>query len=222
MPPFLAALLLVLPLTSDQGWHMVAFRGLPAHEVRFGGDGLTVRVDRSASAIVYPLASVTPVHFLRASGRVRGTLDVSADRQGERGFDDYALRVGLVEAGGRPPGFFQRRFAPEWLRMLLDMAPRGIGIASVRFFNLGTAPAQIGQSRRHPLSDLLHERVVAAADADGRFEIDVRLEAPVETMAVWINVDGDDTGSRFTVTIEHLALGGFDAGSRPARPSDGY
>jgi hypothetical protein len=53
---------------------------------------------------------------------------------------------------------------------------------------------------------LITERVVSAPDASGRFTVAVDLDTPIESAAVWISVDGDDTGSRFTVTLTRLQL----------------
>jgi hypothetical protein len=64
----------------------------------------------------------------------------------------------------------------------------------------------MGRSRQHPASDLIVERVVAVPDATGRFALVVDLDAPVRTVAVWISADGDDTQSRFRLTVTRLDL----------------
>ena len=184
---------------------MLSYRGIPPNAVTFGADGLTIGVDRSASPVIHPLATPTRVVGLRAHGRVTGRLESAPDRQGLTGHDDFALRIGLVEAGSRRPSFIQRRLAAPWIRQLFALAPPGAGIEQIRFFNLGVAASQIGWTRRHPLSDLLVEEVVAVPDAAGRFQMDLTL-APIETVAVWLAADGDDTGSRFTVRLESLTL----------------
>lgn len=63
------------------------------------------------------------LHALSARGSIRGELNVGGERQGEPGCDDYILRLGLVEVGTRRPGFFERRFAPVWIRTRFD-SPR--------------------------------------------------------------------------------------------------
>ena len=40
----------------------------------------------------------------------------------------------------------------------------------------------------------------------GTFDLDVSLTPPVETVAVWLSSDGDDTGSAFTVLVERITL----------------
>lgn len=201
-----AALLLVIPLTTAANWEVLSYRNIAAHTVRFGGDGLRIDVNASAAPIIYPLDSTRRVRGVRAEGRVNGQLLTTAERQGQPDADDYVLRVGLVEVGTRRPGWLERRLAPAWARRLFALAPPGAGIAGIRFFNVGLAPQQIGQSRQHPASDLIVERVVSVPDADGRITMTVDLERPMQTSAIWISADGDDTGSRYTLTLDRLDL----------------
>ena len=202
----LAALLLAIPLTSATGWEVLTYRKIPAHAVRFDAGGLRIDVDRSAAPIVYPLATARHVRGLRAHGRLEGQLRTTAAQQGQPGFDDYVLRVGLVEVGTRSLGWMERRMSPAWLRRLFDLAPPDLGIAGIRFFNVGLAPQQVGQSRQHPASDHIVERVVTVPDLQGRIVLSVDVDVPVHTAAVWISADGDDTASRFTLTLERLEL----------------
>ncbi|MGH8222734.1 MAG: hypothetical protein ACREQZ_07150 [Woeseiaceae bacterium] len=62
------------------------------------------------------------------------------------------------------------------------------------------------RERQHPLSELLAEKVVAVPRADGRFDFAYELGRPLDTVAVWLSSDGDDTGSRFTVLVERIEL----------------
>ncbi len=206
----LAALLLAVPLTNDSGWQVLTYDRIPAHTVRFAEKGLTIEVKRSAAPLVYPLPTPLRVQSVRARGHVSGTLNVSARQQGQVGFDDYALRLGLVEVGGRRPGFLERRFAPAWLRRLWNLVPAGTGVSQVRFFNLGVNSSQKGQRRRHPMSTLVLEQVVAVPDPNGRFDIHETLE-PVVVAAIWISADGDDTRSSYVLTLERLELVGTAA-----------
>ncbi len=200
------ALLLVIPLTTNTGWEVLRYRGIAPHAVAFGADGMRVEVNASAAPIVYPLDSPRWVRGLRAEGRVTGQMRTDPKSQGQRGADDYALRVGLVEVGPRRAGWLERAMAPAWVRRLFALAPPDSGVAGIRFFNVALSPSQVGQSRQHPASALITERIVTAPDTTGRFIVDVDLDAAIESAAVWISVDGDDTGSRFTLALARLEL----------------
>jgi len=204
-------MLFVVPLTNDRGWQVLTYRNIPGHVVRFSNEGLEIRVRCSAGPIVYRLPTPVRVKHLRARGRIEGSLNLTAQRQGQPGFDDYALRLGLVEAGPRRLGFFERQFAPAWLRTLFSLASPHAGISRVRFLNVAIDPQQIGKRRRHPLSDLLDEEIVAAPMRHGAFTISTSFETPLNTIALWIGADGDDTASSFAVVLVNVELEGTDA-----------
>ena len=195
-----------VPTAAREGWQVLRYQGIPAHEVAFLEDGLTIRVRRSASPVVYRLPEPVDAAALTVCGRVEGALQLPPGVQGENGFDDYLLRAGVVLAGPRRPSLFQRLFAPPWLKSLFDLAPEGSGISEVRFFILATEAGHVGARRRHPSSDLLLEEVVTVPRADGTFTIDASIDSPERTLALWLSADGDDTGSTFTVRVEGIAL----------------
>lgn len=165
-----------------------------------------MRVESSAMPLIYPLPDAARVVALRVKGRVEGALRLPPGRQGEAGFDDYALRIGLVESGDRTLNFVQRPLAAPWVRRLFDLARPGSGISRIHFFNVGAAPEQIGKRRQHPSSELIVEEVAAALSKDGRFDFTHSLDRPLHTIAVWLSSDGDDTASTFTVLVEEIEL----------------
>ena len=146
----LAVLVLAIPLSSNVNWEVLTYRGIPPNVAHFETAGLRIDVDRSAGPIVYRLTEVRQVRGIRAEGSAVGKLRTTAARQGQKGEDDYVLRVGLVEVGSRRPGWLERRMAPAWARRLFDLAPPGLGIAGIRFFNVGLAPDQMGRSASTP------------------------------------------------------------------------
>jgi hypothetical protein len=204
-----------VPVGTEDGWRVLSYRDIPAHDVSFDKGALTISVRRSASPLVYRLPEPVDADTLLVRGRVDGTLDLPADVQGKEGFDDYVLRVGVVLSGSRRPSVLQRLFAPEWLKTLFGLAPDGGGISEVQFFNVASDAAHIGRSRRHPLNDLLLEHVVTVPDAEGVFVIDVAIDSPERVIALWLSADGDDTDSTFTVRVERIAI-------RPALQSSGH
>ena len=197
---------LLLPLNEQTSWQILQYSSLPPHRIHFSKAGLEMMVDGSAMPLIYPLPKSATVKSIRVRGQLKGTLHVPPQDQGKEKFDDYAFRIGLVEPGERRLNFVQRRLAAAWVRKLFDLAPKGSGISGIHFFNVGTDKAQIGRQRQHPLSELIQERVVAVPRPDGRFDFAYSLERPLETIAVWLSSDGDDTGSKFTVLVEQIDL----------------
>jgi len=197
---------LVVPLGDQADWQVLRYSSLPPHRVRFSQAGLEMAVDGSAMPLIHPLSRPIRVKSIRVKGRIEGTLRVPPERQGDEKFDDYVLRIGLVEPGKRTLNFFQRQFAAPWVRKLFELAPQGSGISRIHFFNVGADRARIGERRQDPLSDLILERIVAVPGPDGRFDFSHALERPLEALAIWLSSDGDDSGSKFTVFVEQIEL----------------
>jgi hypothetical protein len=196
----------ILPLNRTNGWQFLNYRKIPPNNFRASPAGLEIGVTNSAAPAVFPLPHPLQVTELRASGRISGSLKVPPGKQGEKGFDDYAVRVGLVAAGSRTLSWREKFVAVDWVKKLFSLAPRGTGISKIHFFNVGSDPKQVGRSRTHPLSELMQETVVAVPDADGRFAFTNRFTKPVSILAVWIACDGDDTKSSFAVTLGKVEL----------------
>lgn len=196
----------MLPLSEPANWQVLQYSSLPPHRIRFSQAGLEMMIEGSAMPLIYPLSGRLRVSSIRVKGRVEGALRLPPERQGEEKFDDYVFRIGLVEPGERTLNFVQRQLAAAWVRKLFELAPKGTGISKIHFFNVGAENAQIGRQRQHPLSDLIVEKVVAVPRPDGRFDFNHALDRPLQTIAVWLSSDGDDTGSKFTVLVEQIEL----------------
>jgi hypothetical protein len=197
---------LTIPLNDQGKWQVLQYRKIPPHKVRFASTGLEMRVERSAMPLVHPVAKPFATKRIRVRGRVEGMLDVPPGRQGEEGYDDYVFRVGLVEPGSRTLGSIQRRFVADWVRKLYELAPPGGGISGIHFFNVGAEKAHLQRTRQHPLSDLIREQVVALPRPDGRIDFEHVLAQPLQTIAIWLSSDGDDTKSTFAVRVEAIEL----------------
>ncbi len=196
----------LLPLQQTNGWQFLNYKKIPPNTFRATSGGLEIGVKHSAAPAVFPLTNSLQITELRASGKISGSLKVPSAKQGEKGFDDYAMRVGLVESGERTLSRREKIFSPDWVKKLFALAPPGKGIGKIHFFNVGTDAKQIGNHRTHPLSDLLEETVVVVPDASGNFSFTHRFAKPFDVVAVWISSDGDDTKSTFSVTLAKVEL----------------
>lgn len=200
------AQVLRLPLHNRAAWRLSNYDQIPVHDLDFSAAGLQFSVKRSAMPVLFPLSRPLRLRSIRAKGQITGKLNVTSERQGSKGHDDYALRVGLVEAGGKSLSPRQSRSAPAWVQALSELVPPGQGVARVHFLAVGLEPAQIGRTRRHPQSELIEEEVVAAPGPDGQFDFVRIFPQPQETCGVWLAVDGDDTGSVFQTTLTEIEV----------------
>lgn len=195
-----------VPLNDERRWVALKCDKRLPHTLRFTESGLEVSVRRSAMPLIYRLPEAVRVRTVHVKGRLNGSIEVAAEKQGKKGYDDYSLRVGLVEPGVRTLTARERRAAADWVKALFDLAPAGGGITKVHFLNLGLSSSEIGRTREHPMSKLLQETVVAAPRPDGSFEFVQVFNPPTDVCAVWISADGDDTKSSFHTIIHQLDI----------------
>ena len=202
----LVAGVIALPLQMPADWQLLEYRDLPANAVEFGADGMAVRVAASASPIVYPLPHPARVERIEVSGHLDRLLALAPGVQGSRDGDDFALKLGLVVAGDKTLNPVQRLFSAAWIKRLYALAPAGAGIDRIEFFNAVQDTQLLGTRRQHPLSNLIHENNVWLVDTPGDFELAYRLDEPLEVVAIWLSIDGDDSESRYTTLIRDLRL----------------
>jgi hypothetical protein len=193
-----------VPLNDEHRWHALKYDNRTPHTLRFSESGLEISVRHSAMPLLCPLPQPVRVNSIHVKGRIIGSIGVTAEKQGKKGYDDYSLRVGLVEPGATTLTVRERRAAADRVKALFDLAPAGRGITKVHFLNLGVDRSEIGWARQHPLSKLLEEEVVAAPQSDGSFDFVHVFNPPMEVCAVWISADGDDTKSSFQTIINQL------------------
>jgi hypothetical protein len=193
-----------LPLHTTNGWQFLHYRKIPPNTFRATPAGLEIGVTNSAAPAVFPLTNGLQISQLRVSGSIAGSLRIPAGKQGEKGYDDFTIRVGLVEPGSHTLSWREKIVSADWVKKLYALAPPGTGISRIHFFNVGLDRSQIGHSRTHPLSPLLQETIVAVPDAHGHFSFTSHFTPPVSVLAVWISSDGDDSKSSFAVTLESV------------------
>ena len=199
---------IALPLQDPHDWQLLEFSSIPANQVEFGDRGMRVLVRGSASPIVYPLDGISQVTRVSVTGELAGLLDVDPGRQGLPGEDDFSLKIGLVVAGDKRLNFLQRMVSADWIKTLYGLAPADTGIDRILFLNAVQDESRLGLERQHPLSDLIYERNVWLLDRSGPFELHYDLESPEDIVAVWLSIDGDDSGSNYSTLISNLSLQG--------------
>lgn len=199
-----------IPLDSKGKWYVLKYDSLPANHVTFSDNGLSIKVDRSASPLIYPL---TDNPFLIEKVSIVGHVDKlvsikNPDQQGQKGFDDFNLRFGLVLLGSNRLNWVMRQIAAKWIKEMYNLAPKNQGIDHIDFLNAVLSPNLLNIIRTHPLSEYFKERNVWLMDKPGTFSYSHTFSNPRHTVALWISADGDDTKSSFTLNIKHIQLEG--------------
>jgi len=203
----LAVSTMSVPVDSMQGWSEMEYRRIPQNEVSASDDGLHIRVQDSASPLVYRFDEPVAIRSITVTARWSGELALPDEAvQGSEDADDFVLKVGLVEEGDETLNWFQRRVAADWIIRLHDLAPDGTGIAGINFYSTTQQRELVGTSRIHPLSDLMKEERVTWVDGAGSFRITRDFAAPMRTLGLWLSADGDNTGSSFDLHIDSIEI----------------
>jgi len=207
-PVWLMAATLAVPLQDDGKWVIQKYSNIKVNEVSFlSPAGISIKVDKSASPLVRLLPENTKISGFSVEGKLNGLPKFAhLDKEGSGEADDFALRIGFVVPGDKKLGALRKLFAPEWIRNLFSMAPEGKGIDRIWFFNFVQNLNALGKGRVHPKSELIREEYFAHAVV-GPFSLKKTFDKPIDAAAVWINSDGDDSGSSFGLEILKLELG---------------
>jgi len=207
--PVLMSAAIAIPLNTSTKWQVLNYSKLPSHKVEFKASGMDVNVKSSAGPLVYPLKSATQIKTVKVSGTVHKKINFKGT-QGTKGNDDFALRIGLVVKGTQKLSFAKKLVAPDWVKSLFALAPKGTGVDHIYFLNAVQTPSEHNKTRNHPLSKLIKENNKWLLKFDDKgvasFEFNAKLDKPMDTLAVWISIDGDDTKSDFKTTLTNLTL----------------
>lgn len=189
-------------ITFDKSsWVVLSYNKTPSNQVSFS-DNLTIQVQASAGPAVYKLASPKKVIGFTIKGNVLGSKSIETGSFDE----DSILRVGLVGVGKQTLSGVKKLVAADWVKKLFALAPKGSGLDKIHFYNISNRKELFGKSRVHPQSELLLEKISKILDNEGAFDFQVELEKPLETAAIWLSVDGDNSKSQFTTTISNIEL----------------
>ncbi|MFK8029802.1 MAG: hypothetical protein AB8G18_06150 [Gammaproteobacteria bacterium] len=202
-----SATALEVPVNNLERWSVLSFSNIEPNKVSVDDDALLVSVRGSASPLIYQLDQPIRVTGVTVTASWSGELRIPEDAtEGEKNADDFVLKLGLVEAGDQRLNWFQRRIAADWIKQLYKLAPKDSGVSRINFLSTTQDKEELGKSRTHPLSDLLYETRILHLETTGPFVMSHEFSTPVETLGLWLSIDGDDTGSDFDLRIESITL----------------
>jgi hypothetical protein len=196
-----------VPVDDLELWTVLSFRNIQPNEVSVVDGALHIKVRGSASPLIYKFDEPTRIAGVTVVASWNGELRIPAGAiQGDENADDFVLKFGIVEAGDRRLNWFQRSIAADWIKQLFKLAPKNSGVNRINFLSTTQQQELLGASRTHPLSELLYETRVLYLDAPGRFVMTHEFPEPVNSLGLWVSVDGDNTGSNFDLRLERITL----------------
>lgn len=185
---------------------LLSYNKIKPNRVSFNADHLVIDVQGSSGPIVYPFESPKALSELTIKAKIDGNLSLKGE-QGSKGSDDFRLRVGLVYEGQKTLSFIQKKIAAKWIKTLFDLAKgKAEGIKEVYFYNTYTDSKLKNKIRKHPLSKLLREEFSLHINKEGVIDQKITLNPDEKVLGLWISSDGDDTRSKFKITINKIEV----------------
>ncbi len=191
---------------SKENTVLLSYGKINPNKVTFNKESLTIKVDNSSGPIVYPLPSPKKISKLVINAKIDGSLRLSG-KQGGKGNDDFRLRIGLVYEGDKTLSFLQKKVAAQWIKTLFNLAKgKAKGIEEVYFYNTYSDSSLKSTTRKHPLSKLLKEDFSLRISENGEINQEIIVPSDNKVLGLWISSDGDDTASRYIVTINKIEV----------------
>lgn len=189
-------------LLESSKWTSLTFSKIPSNEVAFDMKGLNIKVNKSAGPLIYKLESSQNNYGFILSAEINGIKKLEITPFDE----DSILRLGFVTSGEQTLSGLKKMFAPAWVKKLFSLAPPNKGINKIFFYNVTNRPDLLNKSRVSPQSDLIHEKIVSLVQLEGLFKMDIKFDTPLNVVALWLSVDGDDSKSQYEVMIKSINL----------------
>lgn len=185
---------------AQSRWTELKFNNIMPNKVEYRTDSILVKVEASASPLIYKLDEVTEVAGFEV------LIDVNGELPKQESFEeDSFFRMGLVAIGENHLGTMGKLFAPNWVLQLFDLAPKGVGLDKIYFFNLAANVENLHKERTHPDSKYMYEKQIAQKKP-GLNELKYTLPKSLKTVALWLSIDGDNTKSKFTTEVKNIKL----------------
>jgi hypothetical protein len=206
--PSILAYFLILPLSPQSLWKPITFEGVPKNEVHYSKDKVKIKVQNSASPLIYPFDEPKKVAGLSVEAELLGTLPrlPQGKAQGLKETDDYVLRIGLILKGDSKLNWMQRQIAPSWLVEMERLVPEPYGIKHVEFFTTCLNSNRKGKRQAHYMNEKLQETCVTPLTNSGKFKIEKDFSESFEVLGLWVAADADQLKNQFEVVIHKIEL----------------
>ncbi len=194
-----------VPLGDTSVWKELQFSSLPANKVSYEKSSLKVEVNHSASPLIHRFSEIRNIKQIDVELEIIGQMNSEKIKKWTDFEEDSYFRMGLVKQGNDRPSRLKMLFAPEWVKTLFSMAPKGTGLDKIYFYNVTAQKNLVGKMRSHPKSKYMHEEnVIAFSPEEKNTNFKIELPQPMSLAGFWISIDGDDSKSTFTVLIKKL------------------
>jgi hypothetical protein len=198
---------ILIPLESGK-WMDLKYSKIPKHKLQFKDKSLIIEVNESASPLIHILEKEKLVTNLSLTLKLD---QANLDELEMLKTDDYIFRVGLITSGSVTLNFFTRMAASEWLKQLFKKADHFKGVGGVHFCAVSLDKDYLTKSA-YKMKDLKYFGLKIKTEFKSHISYglsqSVYCEWPnaLNTIGVWISVDGDGSKSKFKLKLDNLSL----------------
>lgn len=215
--------MIAIPMGTSDGWLELKFSKIKPNVIERSETGTLVKVDGSASPLIHGFGKIVQIDGFEAEVEISGSMNqMEAWKDFE---EDSFLRIGLVAEGPEKLDTMGSLFAPEWVKRMFALAPKGHGLDKIYFYSITSRADLDGKSRQHPKSKFMHEQnaflmpsqagvTIGSTDASGStgastakpvlVSVSRKFPKPIPAAGIWLSIDGDDSKSKFEVKIKSL------------------
>lgn len=188
---------------SEELFTPISFKRIPPNRFTFRDNRIIVKVDRSASFLLFPFESITNIERVRFDWKSEGVLNVEdADHEASKKGDDAFIRVGLVLKS--KSDFIDLFGSPQWIRRAAGVLNHS---ADQMVFLLPGARNAPGKTWKNPFSQKVDMISIPSRDLDtGWKQSEYQFESSLQTVGLMIMADGDNTESTFISEIQNLII----------------
>jgi len=189
--------------TSLEDFKHITFKGIPPTKFAVSGSVLTAEVNKSSSALLRAFEKPKSIERVSFVVAIDGKVNVdSLEHQRSKEGDDFLFRLGIFEEG---PRRVIPMFAPGWIRAIRDHLNHPVG----KLWSLvvgSKAPPE--DSWVSPYSSSIVNIATPCQPIDDglKQKCSYRFKEPVTAVGYWMMSDGDDTDSKFGISVSELDI----------------
>jgi len=191
---------------NKEAWSTLEYNNISPNKVTFTNGDLSVDVDKSAGSILHTFKKAEYVNKLTLKATVKGDLNIQKTKQGEKSTDDFLLRIGIIYEGKRKLSYFEKLFAPAWVKLVFSKTPKNVGVSKVVFYNVISDPRVLGLRKKKSGKNSIDSHYILQKDQNGNINANLELPTDKKVVSIWLCFDGDDTNSKYKISINELKL----------------
>ena len=188
---------------SEELFTSISFKNIPSNRFIFTDNRIIVKVDQSASFLLFPFGNITSIERVRFEWKSKGVLNVeNANHEASNKGDDAFIRLGLVLKS--KSDFIDLFGSPKWIRKAADVLNHS---ADRIVFLLPGARHAPGKTWKNPFSSIVKMISIPSSNLEsGWKQTEYQFDRPQQTVGLMIMADGDNSGSSFTSEIQNLVI----------------